>query len=207
MFCRNISFFFTYSKKNLLNDPWQCCTAPSVWKVSICAQIIPSWTHFETLLKKFQRDKQSGPKTANMFTQQDRSDSTEFFFQNKKNRTLFYHVKSKWLELQNRDCARFVKKLPKISWPTQLLDAFSNLHLYKRVCPSVRQSIRPLVTNELKQCKSAVFDQRYYQFERERILWPWIRPCFDCPLLVMRGNRWMYRALRSKCRQRIGLYG
>ena len=52
------------------------------------------------------------------------------------------------------------------------LDAF--LHLYKRVCPSVRPSVRRLVilsvTQELKPCKRALFDQNYYQFERERIL-------------------------------------
>jgi len=51
------------------------------------------------------------------------------------------------------------------------LDAFS--HLYKRVCPSVR----PSVSHELKPCKSAVFDQNYCQYQRERILWPCIRPC------------------------------
>jgi len=64
------------------------------------------------------------------------------------------------------------------------LDAFS--HLYKRVCPSVRPSVRPSVgpsvrrsvTHELKPCKSAVFDQNYCQYQRERILWPCIRPCF-----------------------------
>ena len=63
------------------------------------------------------------------------------------------------------------------------LDAFS--HLYKRVCLSVRPSVRPSVgpsvrrsvTNELKPCKSAVFDQNYCQYQRERILWPCIRPC------------------------------
>jgi len=66
---------------------------------------------------------------------------------------------------------------------TTFLDAFS--HLYKRVCPSVgpsvRRSVRPSVrlsvTHELKPCKSAVFDQNYCQYERERILWPCIRPC------------------------------
>jgi len=30
----------------------------------------------------------------------------------------------------------------------------------------------------LKPCKNAVFDQNYYQYQRERILWPCIRPCF-----------------------------
>ena len=34
----------------------------------------------------------------------------------------------------------------------------------------VRPSIRPSVTHELIQCKSAVFDQNYYQYEREHIL-------------------------------------
>ena len=48
------------------------------------------------------------------------------------------------------------------------LDAFS--HLYKRVCPSVRLLVGWLVTHELKFCKSAVFDQNYWQYERERIL-------------------------------------
>ena len=47
-------------------------------------------------------------------------------------------------------------------------------HLYKTVCPSVRRfirlSVRRLVTHGLKPCKSAVFDQNYYQYERERIL-------------------------------------
>ena len=56
------------------------------------------------------------------------------------------------------------------------LDAFS--YLYKRVCPSVRPSVRlsvrPSVTHELKPCKS---DQNYFKHERERILWPCIRPC------------------------------
>ena len=55
------------------------------------------------------------------------------------------------------------------------LDAFS--HLYKRVRPSVRRSVRASVTHELKPCKSTVFDQNYYQYQRERILWPCIRPC------------------------------
>ena len=54
---------------------------------------------------------------------------------------------------------------------SMFLDAFS--HLYKRVCPSVGRS----VTHELKPRESAVFDQNYYQDERERILWPCIRPC------------------------------
>ena len=48
-----------------------------------------------------------------------------------------------------------------ISW---FLDAFS--HLYKRVWLSVR----PSITHELKSCKSAVFDQNYWHYERERIL-------------------------------------
>ena len=56
--------------------------------------------------------------------------------------------------------------------PHQFLDAFS--HLYKRVCPSVRPSVGPSVTHELKPCKSAVFDQNNYQYERERILWSYI---------------------------------
>ena len=56
------------------------------------------------------------------------------------------------------------------------LDAFS--HLYKRVCPFVGPSVRPSVhpfvglsvTHELKPCKITVFDQIYWQYERERIL-------------------------------------
>ena len=56
------------------------------------------------------------------------------------------------------------------------LDA--SLHLYKRVCPSVGRSVRPSVrrsvgpsvTHELKPCKITVFDQIYWQYERERIL-------------------------------------
>ena len=35
---------------------------------------------------------------------------------------------------------------------------------------SIRWSVHPLVTHELKPCKSAVFDQNYYLYERERIL-------------------------------------
>ena len=35
---------------------------------------------------------------------------------------------------------------------------------------SVRLSVRPSVTHELKSCKSAVFDQNYWQYERGRIL-------------------------------------
>ena len=35
---------------------------------------------------------------------------------------------------------------------------------------SVHPSVSPSVTHELKPCKSAVFDQSYYQYERERIL-------------------------------------
>ena len=46
------------------------------------------------------------------------------------------------------------------------------------VRPSDRPSVRPSVTHELKPCKSAVFDQNYFQYQRERILWPCIRPCF-----------------------------
>ena len=38
------------------------------------------------------------------------------------------------------------------------------------VRPSVRPSVRWLVTHELKSCKSAVFDQNYWQYEREHIL-------------------------------------
>ena len=52
------------------------------------------------------------------------------------------------------------------------LDAFS--HLYKRVCPSVRLSVRwsvpRSVTHKLKPYKNAVFDQNYYQCERGHIL-------------------------------------
>ena len=48
------------------------------------------------------------------------------------------------------------------------LDAIS--HLYKRVCPSVRRSVSPSITHELKPCKRTVFDQNYWQYERERIL-------------------------------------
>ena len=42
------------------------------------------------------------------------------------------------------------------------------------VRPSVRRSVRPSVrrsvTHELEPCKSAIFDQNYCQYERERIL-------------------------------------
>ena len=55
-------------------------------------------------------------------------------------------------------------KLHILFMSSPFLDAL--LHLYNRVCPSVRQS----VTHELKPCKHAVFDQNYYQYERERIL-------------------------------------
>ena len=34
----------------------------------------------------------------------------------------------------------------------------------------VRPSVGPSVTHELKPCKKAVFDQKYFQYERERIL-------------------------------------
>ena len=47
----------------------------------------------------------------------------------------------------------------------------------RSVRPSVGPSVHPSVTHELKPCKSAVFDQKYYQYQRERILWPCIRPC------------------------------
>ena len=55
------------------------------------------------------------------------------------------------------------------------------------VRPSVRQSVRwsvclsvrPSVTYELIPCKSVFFDQNNYQYVRERILWPCIRPCFS----------------------------
>ena len=40
----------------------------------------------------------------------------------------------------------------------------------RSVRPSVGPSVRPSVTHELKSCKSAVFDQNYWQYERERIL-------------------------------------
>ena len=49
--------------------------------------------------------------------------------------------------------------------------------------PSVHPSVHPLVTHKLKPCKSAVFDQNYCQYQRERILWPCIRPCFNLFLL------------------------
>ena len=43
------------------------------------------------------------------------------------------------------------------------------------VRPSVHPSIHPLVrrsvTHKLKPCKSAVFDQNYYQYDRERVLY------------------------------------
>ena len=55
-----------------------------------------------------------------------------------------------------------------ISQREDFLDAFS--HFYKRVCPSVRLSIRRSVTHELRSCKNAVFDQNYWQYKRERIL-------------------------------------
>ena len=52
---------------------------------------------------------------------------------------------------------------------TTCLDVFSDL--YKKVCPSVGPSIGPSVRpSELKLCKSAVFDQNYYQYQPERIL-------------------------------------
>ena len=38
------------------------------------------------------------------------------------------------------------------------------------VRPSVGRFVGPSVTHELKPCKSAVFDQNYYQCKRERIL-------------------------------------
>ena len=37
------------------------------------------------------------------------------------------------------------------------------------VRPSVRRSVGPSVTHELKPCKNAVFDQNYYQYARERV--------------------------------------
>ena len=50
------------------------------------------------------------------------------------------------------------------------------------VRPSVHQSVGPsvrrLVTHQLKPRKSAIFVRIYYQYERERIFWPCIRPCF-----------------------------
>ena len=36
--------------------------------------------------------------------------------------------------------------------------------------PSVRPSVRPSITHVLKLCQSVVFDQNYYQYERERLL-------------------------------------
>ena len=36
---------------------------------------------------------------------------------------------------------------------------------------SVRPSVGPYVTHELKSSKSAVFDQNYYQYDRERVLY------------------------------------
>ena len=52
------------------------------------------------------------------------------------------------------------------------------------VCPSIRppvsRLVRRSVTHELKPRKSAIFVRIYYQYERERILWPCIRPCFFC---------------------------
>ena len=39
-----------------------------------------------------------------------------------------------------------------------------------RSCISIRGCVCPSVTRELKPCKTAVFDQNYYQFEREGIL-------------------------------------
>ena len=38
------------------------------------------------------------------------------------------------------------------------------------VGPSVGPSVRRSVTHELKSCESAVFNQNYWQYERERIL-------------------------------------
>ena len=42
--------------------------------------------------------------------------------------------------------------------------------IYERVCPSVGRSVRRSVKHELKSCKSAFFDQNYWQYERGRIL-------------------------------------
>ena len=46
------------------------------------------------------------------------------------------------------------------------------------VGPSVRPSVRPSVghtrVETMQKCR---FDQDYYQYEQERILWPCIRPC------------------------------
>ena len=56
------------------------------------------------------------------------------------------------------------------------------MSVHPSVHPFVRPSVRPsMVTHELKPCKSAIFDQNYYQYERERILCLCIRPCLmDC---------------------------
>ena len=37
------------------------------------------------------------------------------------------------------------------------------------ICLSVRPSVGPSVTHELIPCKRAVFNQKYYQYKRERI--------------------------------------
>ena len=56
----------------------------------------------------------------------------------------------------------------------------SRISIRGYVRPSVGPSSgRPSVTYELKPCKSAVFDQNYYQYQRQRIIWPCIRPCFS----------------------------
>ena len=59
---------------------------------------------------------------------------------------------------------------PEAEWPETL---------YSSVGPSVHRSVgpyvRPSVTHEFKPC--TVFDQNYYQYQRECILWPCIRPC------------------------------
>ena len=49
------------------------------------------------------------------------------------------------------------------------LRGYVRLSVGPSVGRSVRPSVRPSVTHELKPFKSAIFDQKYYQYERERI--------------------------------------
>ena len=113
--------------------------------------------------QKLEWKKQLAPKNP-------KNSITSFSFRNKHSNITMNNVEKKvgWLEEKwERNSSSF-------------LDAFS--HLYKRVCPSVRQSvgpsvgpsvhpsIGPSVTHELKPCKSAIFDHNYYQYERGRIL-------------------------------------
>ena len=107
----------------------------------------------------------------------------------KEERVEFRNALSRWSIVERRKKPRHFSRGRDLThardqeYNHTFLDAFS--HLYKRVCPSVRRSVRPSVrpfvrpsvTHEFKPCISAVFDQNYYQYQRERILWPCIRPC------------------------------